>query len=230
MTWHEQMPLEFRNQIVTGDARILAKGIPDRSISLIFCDPPYAKQYLPLYDWLGEIAERVLEPSGFCLVYAGGYWKDKVIGMMGNHLDYFWDYTLLMGGNASIIWQRKTIARTKCILAYRRKGSNAMPRTNVLGAWQHGKQDKRFHVWGQDEETARYYIDCFSREGNTIWEPFTGGGTTLVACKLLSRQFVAFEVDEETANVARARVNGFTHSIRQPQLFIPESEQLELAL
>ena len=42
------------NEIITGDARELAKDIPDNSIDLIFTDPPYAKEYIPLYGWLSK--------------------------------------------------------------------------------------------------------------------------------------------------------------------------------
>lgn len=35
------IPPEYLNQIVTGDARELAKRIPDESVDLIFTDPIY---------------------------------------------------------------------------------------------------------------------------------------------------------------------------------------------
>lgn len=39
--WHPGIPEEWRNQIVTGDARELAKRIPDESINLTVTSPPY---------------------------------------------------------------------------------------------------------------------------------------------------------------------------------------------
>ncbi|MGC1932685.1 MAG: hypothetical protein WA667_27240 [Candidatus Nitrosopolaris sp.] len=42
--------------------------IGDNSIDLIFTDPPYHKQWLPLYEPLGKLAGRVLKERG---VYAG---------------------------------------------------------------------------------------------------------------------------------------------------------------
>lgn len=201
------------NEIYTGDARELAKDIPDESVDLIFTDPPYLKKYLPLYEWLFREGKRILQPDGFILAYTGGFWKDEIMFMArAADIKYFWDYQVIMKkGSNSIIWPRKTIAISKSILAYRKNGG--MPRTNVLGAWSDGEQDKRYHVWGQDESTARYYIDCFSKPGDIVFDPFVGGGTTAAVCKLLQRNFLAFEILEDQAEIARARV-----TVQQPYL------------
>jgi len=39
--WHPDMPEEYKNQIVTGDALELIKDVPDESVHLVFVDPPY---------------------------------------------------------------------------------------------------------------------------------------------------------------------------------------------
>jgi len=213
-------PYDLDN-IITGDAQELAKAIPDESIDIIFTDPPYSKEYLYLYEWLFSMAARALKPNGFLLVYAGNYWKDEVMMMARAKLDYFWDYQTVMNtGNNSVIWPRKTIAISKSILAYRPRGGQGMPRTNVLGAWFGGSADKRYHIWGQDESTARYYIDCFSKDGDVIFDPFVGGGTTAYVCRVLGRPYLAFEFNASIASIARARVEHI-----QPLLFVSSYEQ-----
>jgi len=211
------------NEIITGDARLLSSSIPDNSIDLIFTDPPYLREYIPLYGWLAQEAQRALKPGGFCLAYAGVYWKAQVLADMSKHLDYFWDFVSTNLGHAPIMWQRKIISRHKSILAFSK--GRGLPRCNVMSLWSTGVQDKRFHVWGQDESTARYYIDCFSSSGDTIWEPFTGGGTTLVACKVLDRNFIAYEIDPDAAAIARARLQTV-----QPFLMpdMPQQGELEI--
>lgn len=195
------------NTITVGDARILGKSIPDGSIDLVFTDPPYHKEYLYLYEWLSGFAARVLKPGGFLLTYAGNYWKDKVMGHLGEHLEYFYDYVLPMS-NSTMLWPRKTIARAKSILAYTHPDSKAKPKTNVLGLFDGGKRDKRYHDWGQDQESARYFIECFSSVGDTVCDPFVGGGTTSAVCKRIMRNCIAFEIDPSTAEIARQRVAG----------------------
>ena len=96
-----------------------------------------------------------------------------------------------------------------------------MPRTNVLGVWTGNGIDKRFHAWGQDESTARYFIDCFlPKAGGIVLEPFAGGGTTPAVCRTWGWHYLAFEIDPATAERARERVHN-----TQPPLFIPALEQ-----
>ncbi len=194
------------DQIYTGDARELSKAIPDESIDLIFCAPPYLKEFIPLYGWLSKEAARILKPNGFLLAYAGVYWKASVIHLLDQHMEYFFDFILLNSGNSPIIWNRKIISRHKSILAYTKPGGKALPRVNVLSSWVGSGEDKRYHTWGQDESSARYYVDCFSRPGQVVLDPFVGGGTTAYVCRVLGCPYLAFEIDPKTADIARARV------------------------
>lgn len=227
MTWHPDIPIEYRNQIVTGDARELAKRIPDNSIDLIFTDPPYPKEYLYLYQWLASELPRVMKLNGFLLSYVAPYHKDTVMSYFGKScLSYYWDYIEYFSGNSTIIWPRNTISRYKSIIAYRHWTSDAKCKHNALGVLPgdgklHG--DKRYHRWGQSQRTADYYIDYFSTEGAIILDPFVGAGTTVASCKTRTRNYIAFEIDPDTAEMARERVLN-----TQPPLFVPEPKQMEM--
>lgn len=209
------------NEIYTGDARELAKAIPDESVDLIFTDPPYPGEFLYLYGWLVGFAKRVLKPDGFLLMYVGPYHKDTVMSYFRGEPQYFWDYIDYNTHNSTIIWPRHTISRYKSIIAYRKIGSSALPRANVLGVLPGMGEDKRFHEWGQPEGTARYYIEYFSKGGEIVIDPFVGGGTTAAACVSCHRNYLAFEIDPATADRARERVRN-----TQPPLFTLQPEQL----
>ena len=58
-------PNDVNQGIYTGDARELARAIPDESVDLIFTDPVY--QNIDDYRWLAETAARVLKPDSACL-------------------------------------------------------------------------------------------------------------------------------------------------------------------
>jgi DNA modification methylase len=194
------------DEIYPGDARVMCAGIPDASIDLIFTDPPYLGEYVPLYEFLTTEAARILKPDGFLLMYVGGYWKDDIMANTRKTLEYFWDYIVWEPNNSPINWPRKTIARNKSILAYRPKGGTGLPITQVLSVWLGGGEDKRFHLWGQCESEARYFIDCFSRPGDVVLDICAGGGTTPAVCKMLGRHYLAFEIERDVAEAARARV------------------------
>ncbi len=226
--WHPDIPEEYRNQIITGDAKELSKRIPDESIDLIFTDPPYSKKFLYLYEWLAPEAKRILKPGGFCLALCGQMYLDQIFEIMGRHLNYFWKYEIgLSGWAAGQIWPHgnnkiSIISRCKPLLAYSNI-EKALPRTRTMGIFYGNGKDKRFHKWGQDVVSARYYIDCFSGPEEIIFDPFMGGGTTAVACKVLRRNYIGFEISPESAKTARERVLN-----AQPPLFVLEPEQLPI--
>lgn len=220
-----EIPTNYRNAIVTGDARELAKALPDASVDLIFTDPPYLRDFLPLYGWLATEAARVLKPGGFVLAYAGNVWKAEIMRYFADvpGLTYFWDFVAMHSGMGAIVWNRRVVARHKSILSFVK--GEGRPRCNVLGVWTGSGADKRYHTWGQDESTARYYIDCFSAVGDIVLDPFCGGGTTPAMARLLDRQYLAFELDPAMAEKARVRL-----ATVQPLLFPPELGQERLAL
>ena len=206
------------NTITTGDARELAKAIPDESIDLIFTDPPYPKEYLYLYEWLAKEAARVLKPDGHLLVYVGHFYLPTVMAWLEQHLTYHWQYISFQPGQSVLVHPRKILEGYKPILSYSR--NKGLPRRYTSDVWTSPLPDKRYHKWGQSELTARYFIDSFSSPGDLIWEPFTGGGTTPIACKALNRDFIAFEIDPDTADIARKRLETV-----QPLLMPEEMEQ-----
>jgi len=195
-------------ELHNGDSlELAAEKIKANSVDLIYTDPPYSKEYHYCYEWLASEAVRVLKPSGFLIAYAGPYWKDVVMDYFNKHLQYFYDFILIHKGNTSILWPRKIISGYKSILCYHLKGQSPLPRTNVLGQWNGTGGDKRYHKWGQDEMTARYYIDCFSSSGDLVVDYFLGGGTTAIVCKKLGRSCIGIEKDGVAFDIARARVD-----------------------
>ena len=215
--WHG-IPEEYQNAIVTGDARELVKRIPDESVDLIFTDPPYKKEFIGLYAWLAQVANRILKPDGFLFAYAGPYHKQQVMEYLGGRLEYYYGFILNHKGNTTILWPRKIISGYKSILCYRKMGSKSLPRTNVLGLVNGVGGDKRFHKWGQSEYTAHYYIECFSEIGDIVFDPMAGAGTFPFVCKKIRRRFIGFDLDEKAAKLARDRVSETLPMIYPQQL------------
>jgi site-specific DNA-methyltransferase (adenine-specific) len=57
------------------------------------------------------------------------------------------------------------------------------------------------------EEIPEYIIKNFTKEGDTVLDPFMGLGTTAVVCKRLNRHFIGFDINEKFNELARLRVN-----------------------
>jgi site-specific DNA-methyltransferase (adenine-specific) len=57
------------------------------------------------------------------------------------------------------------------------------------------------------KEMPLYFIERFSKAGDTIFDPFMGSGTTGVACKLLRRNFVGCEISKQYFDLAKRRID-----------------------
>lgn len=215
------------NQIITGDARELAKAIPDASIDVVFCDPPYVRKSIDegIYAWLAAESARVLKSDGFCIAYCGTYWLCHAMLQMSQHLEFFWEYRIAFrnGISAGIHYGRRTMPASTPLLVFRK--GKAMPYHALMDIYKGAGADKSFHKWGQDAYSVQYFLDCLSRPGDVIWDPFCGGGTVPQVCKTLGRDFIAFEIDVATANIARKRLE-----IVQPRLLPVEAIQAGLEI
>lgn len=202
-------------------ADVLQLPLADESVDLIFTDPPYTREALPIYGRLACEAMRILRPGAFLLIMAGGMYLNQVFRMLDESgLTFFWQYHVALTGWASgIVWTRShpktTInVRNKPIIAYS-KGDNT-PRTSTISLFNGSGEDKRFHHWGQDVSSARYFIDCFSAEGDLVCDPMLGGGTTGVACQLLGRRFVGFDIDPAALKTSKNRLENSDAMVEMP--------------
>lgn len=174
-------------------------------MDLIFTDPPYPKEYLPCFGWLANEAMRVLKPGGFVLAMSGKYYLNKIYRMFEDSgLCYHWDIAHIGNKRMSYMYARKVESNAKSILVYCK--GNALPRCAYLGQFIGAVGNKEYHHWGQDVESARYYVDCFSAPGDLVVDPFIGGGTTAVACELIGRRCVSLDIDPAALLTTRARM------------------------
>jgi len=69
------------------------------------------------------------------------------------------------------------------------------------------QRSKAFHNWGQSVTPVRYLVEHFTEPGALVFDPFTGGGTTALACVQCGREFIGCEIDARIADMARRRVS-----------------------
>jgi site-specific DNA-methyltransferase (adenine-specific) len=203
--------------------------LAENSIDLIFTDPPYPKEYLYTYEWLISEAVRVLKPDGFVIAMAGGYQLNKIFTIFEKSgLEYFYEFIHKVNGTAPYIWPRFVVAKSKSLLCYG-KGKGLPRLKSVLSVFEPSakSKSKQWHHWGQDVESARYYIDCFSKPGDLICDPFIGGGTTAVACELIGRRCISFDIDPAALRTTRSRLEG-AEIYKQDSLFaVPANNAMQ---
>jgi hypothetical protein len=213
------------NTVHRYDIASLTKTLDADTVDMIFTDPPYDRASIPLYGQLAALASRVLKPGKFCLAMSGGLYQPEILSLMSAHLTYYWTFHVyLTGQNTGCVHpggnHAPIITRVKPIHAFV-KGWGS-PRTVMQDPFGGSGNDKRFHHWGQDQQSARYYIDCFTLPGDVVLDPFCGGGTTPFAAHALARNYIAADVDEAAVEMTRNR-------LRNP-LYIPaRGAQLRMA-
>jgi hypothetical protein len=210
------------NGIYTGDARELAKAIPDESVDLIFTDPVYDR--IDDYRWLAETGARVLRQDRACLVWHAQKQIGDVLVTVKPHLRFVWQIALYRpalntfgGGGMFSCWHS--------LLLLGRGTPRARKHTRDYLIDGNPARIHGHHKWHKQSGPYRYYTEAFSELGMLIFDPFTGGGTVPAVCKMLGRRYLAFEIDPDVAQMARERVRQ-----TQPPLFVPHPTQQELAL
>src|SRR5262245_60505591 len=80
------------------------------------------------------------------------------------------------------------------------------PRWDIMPDCVSGGREKDAHKWQQALAEAEHFVKHLCPEGGTVCDPFAGSGTSLLAAARLGRRYCGFEIDPETADRARARI------------------------
>jgi len=162
-----------------GDFSIIGQDIPDSSIDLIFTDPPYDRESLPLWTQLGVLAQRVLKPSGLLVSYSGNLFIPQIHEKLGNHLTYLWTAAIYHTGATKKIYPVGMNQGWKPILIYYKEPKNIYWPTimDIVS----GGESKEHHDWEQSAEEALHYIKAFCPRNGVLLDPMMGSGTSLIA-------------------------------------------------
>jgi hypothetical protein len=180
--------------------------IDDDSVDLILTDPPYPREYLPVYGQLAETAARVLKPGGSCFAMIGQSYLPTIVAAMSRHLAYNWTLAYLTpGGQAVQLWERGVNTFWKPVLWFV-KGEHEGKWLGDVARSDVNDNDKRFHHWGQSESGMLDLVQRVSEPGETILDPFCGGCATGVAAVALGRLFIGSDIDAEHLETSRQRL------------------------
>jgi site-specific DNA-methyltransferase (adenine-specific) len=67
--------------------------------------------------------------------------------------------------------------------------------------------DKNNHPTTKPVKLMSYIITLFTREGDWVIDPFLGSGTTGLSSKILNRNFIGIEREEEYFNICEERLS-----------------------
>lgn len=189
--------------LLVGDMQVLGERIPAESVHAIITDPPYGREALPLYAALSRLAARVLVPGGLCLVMTGQAYLDEVIAALKQHLTYVWTLAYLTPGSSTQIWARRIKSNWKPVI-YCVRGE--LTWEHVDDVVRSDGVAKDHHPWEQTVDGLQRLVERFTVRGQLVLDPFAGTGTTGLACLRTGRRFLGIEINPQTADLARRRL------------------------
>ena len=184
--------------------------VPAGSVDAIITDPPYEKKALPEYANLGAFACHALKPSGVLVCMAGSLYLPQVIDALCQFdlLTYRWCAAWVTDGNTAKSFTARAWQKWKPLLVFHKK-----PRKREAEEWFIDKFDSRqmkdqgkHHKWGQQTDNFQKIVDAFAWPGQTIADPFLGGGTTAVCALQRGCAFVGADIDASCLQTTRKRI------------------------
>lgn len=120
----------------------------------------------------------------------------------------------------TVVWQKtnpvpfnhrfKPINAWEAIVIGKRPGTqfNGKVVHNVL-RYKSPSPQQRIHTTQKPLPLIERLIELFSKDGDTVFDPFAGSGTTIIAGARMNRHVIAYENDPETYLAACRRIESF---------------------
>jgi DNA modification methylase len=193
------------------------------------------EQATELAQWLFDTAPKLLATGGCCCCCGGGGGPDPQFArwslMMDGPLDFkqmiVWDK-----GPMGMGWHYRRSYET-VLVGQKRGGAckwyDATDKIeNIIRPGYLGIRkiipSANHHPTPKPPELARHFIRLHTQPGETVLDPFMGGGSTGVAAVMEGRRFIGIEVDEKFFDLACGKI---TDARKQPDLFVGREETQE---
>jgi DNA modification methylase len=123
-----------------------------------------------------------------------------------SNCNYIREMCKMAGAKSSSTSQRKSDGRKRADIAQRRSRQVVNETKTLENIWTYPVARNKDHPAKFPEQLAHDHIISWSNEGDTVFDPFLGSGTTGVAAKKLNRNFIGIEKVESYFNIAIDRV------------------------
>jgi DNA modification methylase len=204
------------NAVLQGDCVEVMRQFRSGSVDFVLTDPPYlahdcsrdGRRVANDGDsaWLNPaFAEifRVLRRDSFCVSFYGWHQADKFIAAwreagfrLAGHLTFTKRYP---SAEHFLQYQHENAY----LLA---KGNPPQPTRRIPDVLEWKYSGNKLHPTQKPLCVLTPLIQCFSRPGDLVLDPFCGSGSTLLAAKLQARRFIGIELDSAYCGIASDRL------------------------
>lgn len=184
--------------------------IADNSLDVIITDPPYHREFLSCWNKLAEFAVSKLKVGGVLIAMSGQSYLPEVYSAMTiDGLNYHWTCCNYAPKVRTDCHAKRLFTEWKPLLVYvKGKYTRTHHGTDVfISDYEDTQKGQSHHKWGQSEKLFDKLVKDWTYAGELVCDPFLGGGTTAVACKLNKRtNFIGVEIDKKVLSAAKARI------------------------
>ncbi len=191
--------------------------VPDGTVDAIITDPPYPIEYIDCWLDLGKFASAKLRPGGWLVAYSGQKNLPHVFSRLAqSDLVYYWMFALYHNGTKQDVWGVDVNVCWKPILVYAKPPVMKLDNRGKDDYIVSEREEKMYHNWEQSTSGVANLIETFTQVDDLVVDPFAGSGTTLAVGKAMKRKVVGAEVDSDTYNIAKQKLNGFVVGSPEP--------------
>ena len=200
----------------------------DNSVDLILTDPPYGMSYErhiqdkkhkkidndDNLDWLPNFMcelKRVSNKNSHIYMFCSWHnidifkqefsknfhlknvliWNKGGGGMGDLRTDFGGVYEMILFG-------------TKLCDIENQRGLNGSRDTNIINGRKSGNE---FHPTQKPTDLIEYLLRKSMKDGDIVYDPFMGSGTTAIACKSLGLDYIGSELDEDYYKIIQKRLS-----------------------
>jgi hypothetical protein len=196
------------------DAAVVARVMGGERAQAVVTDPPYPDEFKDVWWALGQVAFDACHDDAFLSSLCGHYQLPHVMNAISSGGWSWWWLCIATNQMQPIMHGYSVKVCHKPNVVYRK--GKAKPRRLYVDDFALRAKTKEWqeaqdaHKWGQAVSLFVEPIEAFSDIGAVIYEPFCGGGTTLIACERLGRRCRAVEIEPGYVAVALQRFYDMT--------------------
>lgn len=196
------------------------KRMPDNSVDLVLTDPPYGVEWVSNrrsvkhvaienddnVDWIGEVYSelyRVLKPNSICISFYGWPEIDKFMAAWKAAGFTPKSHLVWVKNNFGLGWFTRGQHEPLFLLT---KGKPVKPERAISDVLTYQGTGNELHPTQKPLKLFTQLIVTYSKEGDLIYDPFLGSGTTARACKDLGRKYIGSELSRKYCDIAEQRL------------------------
>lgn len=204
-------------QLHHGDCLDFMATLDDKSVDAVITDPPYGIERFKKGFGTTRFKGHGVEKNGI-------EWDKKPTDKLFSEIFRVSKLQIIWGSNnftlpnsqCFLVWNKHQTVDNFAAgeLAYCSK-KNMTAKIFDYSIHKHNHTDKQ-HPTQKPVPLMKWCSDLITNEGDTVFDPFMGSGTTGVACMQMGRNFIGCELDKGYFDIAEKRIYEAT---RQQMLF-----------